>query len=157
MSVRDTTTSVETATANSKARDLNSQLLQSLIAAFMQNPQADLAVLLPSDYDSHVPPGPPPKMKGDSKLARHNRQTINVLLDKYATYPEGSLNGNIFPSKYSYERCKLDGTAKKAKKDKEIMPKAELRPAELPPDYFASMIDQVTATSYDIVAPLDAL
>lgn len=28
------------------------------------------------------------------------------------------------------------------------------RPAELPPDYFASMLDKVSATSFDIAAPL---
>lgn len=135
--------------AGGDARGLNSQLMLSLVSAFAQNPEVDLKAFLPSDYSSHFA-RTPRRPKKESKLAQLNRRTINALLEQFAKDPSDDITkGTDFSLDYEDERMELSGKAK----DVKVIPYSS---ANLPPDHFASMLDRVPATTFDITVPLSA-
>lgn len=128
------------------ANTLNQDLLLSLTAALMNNPEVDLMSLVPPSYISQMD-GPLQPRKSGSKLAMYNQQTFINLLSCFQNDPNCSLVSKTSTLEYRRRRESYLNINKK--------PKRSTWEEDQPEPFFSS-IESVKATSLDVVFPLSS-
>ncbi|KAF7193099.1 hypothetical protein HII31_05533 [Pseudocercospora fuligena] len=94
-----------TPSAADTARAANRKLLQRLVAGLLEDPEADLMALIPSDYAAEVGSLQDHQQQDNetTKLAHLNRKAISALLARFEKRPTDDLT-NAFPPVYSIKR-----------------------------------------------------
>lgn len=146
-----------------KAKRINQEMLQTLVAGLLEDPEADLMALVPPEYEQYFAKNDTEDSDENevacelSQAALLNRRTLTALLSEFASYPTRDLLDR-FPGSYSSKRNKhLEDfvKAKKRRLDPEESSEEDTGPAggiESAP--FFARIEETDATSFGILAPL---
>ena len=123
---------------------LNKNLILSLVANILEDPEIDLMSLVPAEYESRIHVCEQQDRKPLSKAARLNRQAITELLYHCESNPTFNINGGLLRG-YSTQRSKILGVGQVEAKAESLDEECEL---------FYAMLESVDASSYEVLAPL---
>lgn len=130
------------------ARDLNKNLMRTLLDGLLEDPEADLMALIPESYRSKMATRKfRPVKRNRSRAADLNRNTVIAILATLESDPKSNVI-EVFSPAYSGQRKRMLDGAQGAKKAPKILKSEPHFAHDLEPD------DNDDTTSLEVVFPL---